>query len=251
MPLKNVLSILFLLFFINACSGEDVYQCKDKEGLREKTFAFNPGEVTINRFQSFSFSKESINQWIKRDTLYMDNNWTQADTKREMLLYEYHDPLIPKIGAYKVIKAETEIVVSFVLEDIISVSQLPSGKLIEDKHDRSWYAKLYRFGEYPTWTSFSVQILMVKKYIFSTQNNTLTMFIDYPFRPERGEKVNWTFYDEIKPKYIGSMNPEELDSISQFSQVRKKFYPNCTKLKGFYLFLYHTMPLWAWLAYLT
>lgn len=243
-------SVLFVLL-LNACSYGNVYQCLDKTGMQGKNFALNSKEVTINRFQSFPFSLKNVKQRIRRNTLYMDNDWPQVDTKETVLLYEHHDPLIPQSGAYKVTKQEKEVAVSFVLEDIISVSQLPSGQLVETVHDRSWYDRLYRFGEYKQWTSFLVQVFMVKQYIFHTQENTLAMLIYYPFPPQRGEKVNWTFYNEIRPKYAGSMTSKELDTIFQFHQNREKFYPSCERLKGFYLFLYYTMPIWGWLAYLT
>ena len=241
--------VLLSLFFMSACFSV-VYTCKDETGFRDKTFAFDDEKSTINR-SSFYYTKKSIKQPIIRGTLSID----RGQSPRSMWLYEYHDPLVAKIGAYNAKKSEEEIIVHYVLEDVFYMSQLPSGEIVDKRHDRNrknwsdWSDKLHRSGEYSHWVDFAIQILTVEKYVFNISKKTLTVFNEYPFPPEKGEKTSWKFKNgQSLPKHLGSMNKEELAHRRFYPQKTRIYsYPDCSKLNLLELFLYHTVYfIFAW-----
>ena len=243
--------VLSSLFFMSACSSQ-VYTCHDETGFRGKDFEFDDEKATINSFKSFYYTKKNTKQLIQRETLYINGDWPQADTQRSMWLYEYHDPLKAKIGSYNAKKTDKEIVARYVLEHILSIAELPSGELVDTGQGEGW-DKLFRSGKYSHWTSSWVQILMVEKYVFNISKKTLTVFHEYPFPPIRGEKIKWKFENRYhsQPKYLGPMSEEELaDKRFYPKKTRIESYPDCNALNLLELFLYHTLPLWGWLAYL-
>ena len=247
---KNIFLIVCSLFFMNACSDIGYY-CESN--FSKKPFVFNDRKVTINYNKSFYFTKKNVKQGIRRNFLYKKGNRLQVEASDHLFwTYEYHDPLIAKPGAYNAKKLEEEIVVRYAVEEILSLSQLPSGQVVDSKFNHTWYKKVYLNREYSHWISFTMQGFEVKRYVFNILQKTLTEFTEYPFPPERGEKKSYQFKDgKWITKYLGSMSEEELNDSRFYSQHnRSKFY-KCKELKGKLFWIYYTYPLWGWMVYLT
>ncbi len=246
----NILPILFFGFFMNACSGVGYY-CESKGGY-EKPFVFNNKKVTINYSKSFYFTKKNIRQRIRRHSLYKKGNRFQIEVSDPLWTYEYHDPLIAKPGAYNAKKSEEEVVVRYAVEEMLSLSQLPSGKVVDSKFNRAWYERVYLLREYSHWINFTMLGFEVKKYVFNIPQKTLTEFTEYPFPPQRGKKTSYQFKDgQWITKHLGSMSQEELNDSRFYSQHNRSKSYNCEKLKGNLFWIYYTYPLWGWMVHLT
>ena len=240
--------ILFSLFFMNACAGEGYY-CESKTGS-EKPFVFNNKKVTINYNKSFYFNKRNVRQGIRR---YKKGNRPHAEVNDQLFwTYEYHDPLIAKPGAYNAKKSEEEIVVRYAVEEILSLSQLPSGQIVDSKFNYTWYEKIYRNREYSRWINFTMPGFEVKRYVFNIPKKTLTEFTEYPFPPKSGKKTSYQFKNgQWITKYLGPMSKEELNDSRFYSQHNRSKSYKCKKLEGELFWMYYTYPLWGWMVHLT
>ena len=236
---------------MNACGGAGYY-CEGRYGS-EKPFVFNKKRVTVNYNKSFYFTKKNIKQEIERRFLYKKGNRLQVGVDHHNFwTYEYHDPLIAKLGAYNAKKSEEEVVVSWVIELVRSLSQLPSGEVVDTDTNYAWREKVYNKREYSRWVDFAIPTFQVIRYVFNIPNKTLVQFVEYPFPPESGEKTSYQFENgQWLTKYLGPMSKEELNDKKFYSQHNRSESYKCKKLEGELFWIYHSYPLWGWMIGLT